>query len=81
VRVGGHGPCWVEGVCPYRLMSAVVESNRPIGIAVMALWLNHLKHTAADGNNTPRKWVSRTNGGRKNTQLMSDHCRGTVWTQ
>ena len=63
MRVGSHGPCWVEGVCPYRLMSAVVESNRPIGIAVMALWLNHLKHTAADGNNTPRQEVGKYKWG------------------
>ena len=40
---------------PYRSVSAVVKSSRPIGIAVMALSYNHLQYTAADGKTTPRR--------------------------
>ena len=49
--------------CPYRAVSAVVKSNRPLGVAVMALlskylqciyrrrvWQNHATATAAGGD-------------------------------
>ena len=35
------------GESPYKVLSAVVTSNRPAGMAVMALWFNRLEHGAA----------------------------------
>jgi hypothetical protein len=40
---------------PYSVMSFVVKSRRPVGIAGMALLSKYLQHTAVDGNNTPRR--------------------------
>ena len=40
---------------PYSVMSSVVKSRRPVGIAGMALLSKYLQHTAVDGNNTPRR--------------------------
>jgi hypothetical protein len=39
---------------PYNSSSAVVKSNSPVGIAVMAFSFKCLQYTAVDGNNTPR---------------------------